>query len=82
MVGEISSFPPVKRRTTLCRHGASAAAAAHKLARIIFHMLKTREPYNESLFAEAEVKHRKRRENRLRAMAQALGYTLAPVQPL
>jgi transposase len=55
-------------------------AAAHKLARIIHHMLKTREAYDESVFAEAEIKHRQRWENRLRAMAQALGYTLAPVQ--
>jgi hypothetical protein len=43
-------------------------------------MLKTREPYDEGVFAEAEIKHRQRRENRVRAMAQALGYTLAPVQ--
>src|SRR6202030_3411761 len=61
------------------RRGAPKAitAAAHKLARIIHHMLKTREPYDESVFAEAEIKHRQRSENRLRAMAQALGYTLA-----
>jgi len=66
------------------RLGAPKAitAAAHKLARIIYHMLKTREPYDESVFAEAEIKHRQRRENRLRAMAQAIGYTLAPVQAL
>jgi hypothetical protein len=66
------------------RLGAPKAitAAAHKLARIIYHMLKTREPYDESVFAEAEIKHRQRRENRLRATAQALGYTLAPVQAL
>ena len=36
-------------------------AAAHKLARIIYHMLKTREPYDEGVFAEAEIKHRQRR---------------------
>jgi len=66
------------------RLGAPKAvtAAAHKLARIIYHMLKTREPYDESVFAEAEIKHRQRRENRIRAIARALGYTLEPLQAL
>ena len=63
------------------RLGAPKAitAAAHKLARIIYHMLKTREPYDESVFARAETIHRQRREYRLRALAQTLGYTLVPV---
>src|SRR6516162_787479 len=63
------------------RLGAPKAvtAAAHKLARIIYHMLKTREPYNESVFARAEIRHRQRTEYRLRVLAQTLGYTLAPV---
>jgi len=63
------------------RLGAPKAitAAAHKLARVIYHMLKTREPYSESVFARAETRHRQRTECRLRALAQALGYTLAPV---
>jgi len=60
------------------RLGAPKAitAAAHKLARVIYHMLKTRESYDESVFARAEFKHRQRTENRLRALAQNLGYTL------
>ena len=55
-------------------------AAAHKLARIIFHMLTTRKPYDESVFAKAEQKHLQRMENRLKAQAQALGYKLLPAQ--
>jgi transposase len=55
-------------------------AAAHKLARIIFHMLTTREPYDESVFAKAEQKNLQRMENRLKAQAQALGYKLLPAQ--
>jgi transposase len=55
-------------------------AAAHKLARIIFHLLTTREPYDESVFARAEQKHLQRIESRLRIQAQALGYTLLPAQ--
>lgn len=56
-------------------------AAAHKLARIIFHMLTTREPYDESVFSKAEKDHLQRMENRLKIQAQALGYTLVPHQP-
>jgi transposase len=55
-------------------------AAAHKLARIVFHMLTTREPYHESVFAKAEQKNLQRMENRLKAQAQALGYKLLPAQ--
>jgi transposase len=55
-------------------------AAAHKLARIVFHMLTTREPYDESVFAKAEQKNLQRMENRLKAQAQALGYKLLPAQ--
>ena len=55
-------------------------AAAHKLARIIFHMLTTRQGYDESVFARAEQKSLQRMENRLRIQAQALGYMLLPAQ--
>jgi transposase len=51
-------------------------AAAHKLARVTFHLLTTRQPYDDSVFAKAEQKHRQRMENRLKAQAQTLGYTL------
>jgi transposase len=55
-------------------------ATAHKLARIVFHMLTTREPYDESVFAKAEQKNIQRMETRLKAKAQALGYKLLPAQ--
>lgn len=53
-------------------------ATAHKLARIIYHMLTTREPYDESVFARLEISYRQRTENRLKIQAQALGFTLVP----
>jgi transposase len=55
-------------------------AAAHKLARFIFHMLTTRQAYDESVFAKAEQKHLQRMENRLKIQAQALGYQLLPAK--
>jgi hypothetical protein len=50
-------------------------AAAHKLARIVYHLLTTKETYDDSVFAKAEERYRKRSENRLKAQAQALGFT-------
>lgn len=51
-------------------------ATAHKLARIIYHMLRTHEPYDESVFARLEIRYHQRIENRLKAQAHALGFTL------
>jgi transposase len=64
------------------RLGAPKAitAAAHKLARIIFHVLTTREAYDESVFAMAEQRNLQRMESRLKAQAQALGYKLLPAE--
>jgi len=53
-------------------------ATAHKLARILYHLLTTREPYAESHLAQAEADHRRRLENKLRTQARALGFQLVP----
>lgn len=62
------------------RLGAPKAttAAAHKLARIVYRLLTTRQPYDESIFIEQEIRFQKRRAVRLRA--QELGFKLVPVQ--
>lgn len=56
-------------------------AAAHKLARIVYHLLTTREPYDDSVFTKAEQKYRHRTEKRLKAQALLLGFALVPAQP-
>jgi len=55
--------------------GAPAAitAAAHKLVRIVFHMLATREAYDEAILKKNERYFRARAEARLRAQAKVLG---------
>jgi transposase len=53
-------------------------AAAHKLARIIFHLLTNRQPYDESIFAKLEQQNRLGVEAKLRAQAKALGLQLVP----
>ena len=54
-------------------------ATAHKLARIVFHLLSTKQPYQESVFAKEEQRCRARTENRLRRQARDFGYQLVPL---
>lgn len=56
---------------------AAITATAHKLARIFFHLVTTKEAYDESSFAQQEELHAQRRLQRLKREAAALGYTLA-----
>jgi transposase len=62
------------------RLGPAAAntATAHKLARIVYHLLTTGQPYDESVFAQEQERQRLRRERRLRKEAIALGFHLIP----
>ena len=53
-------------------------ATAHKIARIVYHLLKTGEPYQESSAAAYEQKRQERELKHLRRRAEMLGYTLAP----
>ena len=63
-------------------HGTPKAitAAAHKLARIVYHLLKTGKSFDETVFAEQEKPHKKRLEKNLRKQANFLGFKLVPVQ--
>ena len=53
-------------------------ATAHKLARIIFHLLSKKEPYNEAVFHKCEDEILKRAELRLRKQAAQLGFQIVP----
>jgi transposase len=55
-------------------------ATAHKLARIVYRLLSTRQPYDESVFANMEQTNRLRREGKLKAQAKALGFDIFPAQ--
>jgi len=70
-------------RRMRARLGAPKAitALAHKLARIIYHMLSTREAYDETRFKVSEEEARRRHEARLKKQAQRLGFQLVPIQP-
>lgn len=51
-------------------------AMAHKLARILWHLLKHRVPYDPAVWQLAEEKLRQKKIQRLRQNAAALGFTL------
>lgn len=68
-------------RRLRARLGAPQAitAAAHKLARIVYHLISTRTTYDESVFAHEEQKLTVRNQHRLRKQALALGFQLVPI---
>jgi transposase len=67
-------------RRIRAKHGAPVAvtATAHKLARIVYHMLKARQPY-QALSPERDAqRHRERVVRTLQRQAQRLGLQLVP----
>jgi len=65
------------------RLGAPKAivATAHKLARIIYTMLKYQKEYRNLRAEYDETRYRERQVNHLKHKAARLGWTLVPVQP-
>jgi hypothetical protein len=66
------------------RLGAPEAvtATAHKLARIVYHLPSTKQPYSESVFITCDEQANVRAEMRLRKQAANFGYTLTPIAEL
>lgn len=67
-----------RRMRTRLGTPAAITAAAHKLARILYHLITTRQQYQEATFAEMDEVARKRQFTRLKKQAANLGYHLAP----
>ena len=55
-------------------------AAAHRLARVIFHLVNTRQDFDDSKFAAGQLRDQKRQEANLMAKAKALGFQVTPLQ--
>ncbi len=53
-------------------------ATAHKIARVVYHLLKNHEAFNETTAAEYTQQCRDRELRSLERKAAKLGYTLAP----
>jgi transposase len=69
-------FRRIKRRLGPAQ---AITATAHKLARIVFHLLKTREPYDDTVFQKQDMETRRRAESRLRCPAARLGLRVIAV---
>jgi len=54
-------------------------ATAHKIARILYHVLSTKEPYSETIFHRCDEQAQQRAEMRLRKQAARLGFQLLPI---
>ena len=65
-------------RSQRSRHGAPMAIkiTAHKLARIFYHLVTTRQSYDETVYAKQEILNEKRQLGRLQSQAHRMGYTL------
>jgi transposase len=55
-------------------------AMAHKLARVLWHLLKHKEPFNPEVFRNEEEKMKRKKLARLQNLAAALNYQLVPNQ--
>jgi transposase len=68
-------------RRLKARLGAPKAvtAVAHKLARIIYHMVTTQQEYDVTIFQDHECRTQERKRTRLQAQAKELGFKLVPV---
>jgi transposase len=65
-----------RRMRTRLGTPAAITALAHKLARILYHLITTREPYAESVFAAADRRGQERKLNHLKKQASILGFRL------
>lgn len=67
-------------RRQRARHGAPKAIknTAHKLARIFYRLVTTRQPYDQSVFIKLERRNQQRRILKLQSLAKQMGYNLVP----
>jgi hypothetical protein len=65
-------------RSQRARHGAPKAIknTAHKLDRIFYHLVTTRQPYDETVFAQLEARNQQRQLRKLQSLANHMGYSL------
>ena len=66
-------------RRMKARMGAPKATAAHKLARIVYHMVANQQEYDATVFQKHEQHTLDRKRAKLHAQAKELGFELVPV---
>jgi len=55
-------------------------AVAHKLARIVYHLITNQLEYDATIFKDQERRAQDRKRNRVLSMARELGLQLVPVE--
>lgn len=55
-------------------------ATAHKLARIVYHLVTTQQEYDAAIFQQQEQRRRQQKSARLYAQARELGFQLVPIK--
>ena len=58
----------------------AVTAMAHKLARVLWHLLQYRQEFDWNVFAKEEAKMKRKKVARLFTMAESLNYQLVPKQ--
>ncbi len=61
-------------------HRKAVSAMAHKLARVLWHLLKYKQAFDWNVFAKEEEKMQRKKLARLQNLAAALNYPLVPNQ--
>jgi transposase len=79
LAGAKSYYGDLYRRLR-AKFGAPKAvtAMANRLARLLYHLVTTRQEFNDSKFAAANARYKQHQISGLRKKAQALGFTLQP----
>jgi transposase len=70
-------------RSQRARHGSPMAIknTAHKIARIFYRLVTTRQAYDETVFDKEIAYNQKRRLNNLQSVARQMGYSLVQATP-
>ncbi|HEX4170353.1 MAG TPA: transposase [Bryobacteraceae bacterium] len=55
-------------------------AVAHKLARIVYHLITTQHEYDASVFQHLEKRNQERKRARLQVQAKELGFQIVPLE--
>jgi transposase len=56
----------------------AVTATAHKIARVLYHVLLTKQPYADTQFHQYDAQAQQRAELRLRKQAASLGFQIIP----
>jgi len=67
-----------RRRKSQLGPAGAITALAHKLARIVWHLVTYKVPYDETIFSKASEKHKKRQAKYLIKRIESMGYHVLP----